>query len=84
MKKLGFPTHGLRSVKYRNASALSGVTFKSYHATSTKQPITLVSELNIKKAIQCSMTKSIDCNIKRDTRKAPKGIPNLTKCFLPR
>ena len=37
---------------------LHGVTFKLYHTTFTKKNIALVSELNIKKATQCCVTKS--------------------------
>ena len=56
---------------------LSPIPFKSFHTSSTKRPITLVSELNIKKETPCCVAKSFDPNIKRDARKAPRGIPNL-------
>ena len=40
------------------AHPIAFVTLKSYHTTSQKRPITLVSELNILKTFQCWVTKS--------------------------
>ena len=56
----------------------SGVAFKSYHTISIKQPIDISKGRKDQEGNPIKRSQNFDPDIKRDTRKAPKGIPTLS------